>query len=223
MRYLIRPGAVETLILRGRHEFRNAAGEAVGEEVWERYRNDGSPVQSWRGERRGEVGGTPFALLSHAVVSPDGLERVKLRLLARAVDVPLTITPVGDAVWVNLAGEQQEIALPPGFGISLPLPSLAAFAFPFDLGETARTIHLALHLRVGPMEGTLNLKPIKFAYEPLGLRDFALPDQQVRGRGWRMVVPGLPAREGWFGRQRNCLALKDAGWEATVQTWRTFG
>ncbi|MDQ4078409.1 MAG: hypothetical protein M3220_19460 [Chloroflexota bacterium] len=228
MRYLYRPSEVETLMVRGRYDFVNGDGEVWASEVWERYQNDGSPVQTWRSEWTGEREGQRFALVSHSVVSPEGLERVKLRLILP--DYPqqnLSVTTMPDSVLVNDDGDYDERALPAGYGIFAPQPSLARFAFPFDLASEERELGIVFFVRLRLQGGRLHGRPTKFDYTPLGLRDFEVRAKSVRGKGWRMEVPGLPRQEGWFDRNGTCLHwVVDDGkrsWEAQLADWLTFG
>ncbi len=228
MRYLYRPSGVEELVVRGRYEFVSAAGAVWGSEGWERYRNEGSPVQTWRSEWSGEQAGQRFALLSHTVVSPDGLERLKLRLLLPGRPAQqLTVTPMPDSVLVNDGETMEELALPPGYGLFAPPPSLARFAFPFDLASEQREVGMVYGMRLRLRAGTVRGRAVKFGYTPLGLQGFEVQGNPLRGRGWRMEVPGLPVQEGWFDRNGNCLLWRveegEQGWEARLVEWMTFG
>jgi hypothetical protein len=197
-------------------------------ERWERYRNDGTPVQTWRSEWRGEWQGQTMAMLSHSVVSPDGLERLKLRLLPEGEQGRhLTLTTMPDSVLLNLDGELSEVALPPGYGLFVPLPSLARFAFPFDLASDERELGMVLFARIRGHGGELHLRPAKFAYLPLGFETFMVKGQEIRAKGWSMDVPGIPLQRAWFDRNGTCLAWQvgDTSHPLTAHLtdWMTFG
>ncbi len=227
MRFLYRPSAREELLVRGRYEFVDAAGSTWASEQWERYRNDGSPVQTWRSEWRGQWAGQPFVLLAHSVVSPDGLERLKLQWEGAARVQPLTVTTMADSVLVNDSGTINEVALPPGYGLFAPLPSLARFALPFDLASEGRELAMLFFVRWRQRDARLTSRPAKFGYAPLGLREMTVQGKSLRARGWRLDAPGLPMQEGWFDRNESCLlwAVADGerAWEARLVEWMSFG
>ncbi|MGH2541931.1 MAG: hypothetical protein ACRDIB_03990, partial [Ardenticatenaceae bacterium] len=116
MHYLYLPSAAEELIVRGRYDFVGAGETVWATEVWERYRNAGSPVQSWRSEWSGERGGRPFRVLAHSVISPEGMERLKVQVSVPPPAQMVTITMMADSVMVNENGVMSEVALPPGYG-----------------------------------------------------------------------------------------------------------
>lgn len=228
MRYLYRPSQQEELSVRGRYDFVDAAERVWATETWERYRNSGSPVEAWRSEWQGSHAGQAFALLSHAVVSPEGVERLKLRLtLPDQPHHTLTLTLMPDSILVNDNGAHQEVALPPGYGLVTPLPSLARVAFPFDLASEQRELAMTYLVRVQPGALQPLLRATKFGYTPLGLRDFAIRDETLRAKGWRMEVPGLPPQSGWFDRHGTCLLWSVEGGAtpttARLVTWQRFG
>lgn len=225
MRYLNLPTSGEELAIRGRHEFVNEEGDAWGTEDWEWHQVTGSPTLTWRSEWRGEWSGQAFALLGHAVVSPEGVERLKMRLERQGHPSQLvTLTTMGDSVLLHDDAEVQEIDLPAGFALFALQPSLARFALPFDLASEQRELAMTLYLRPSPPIRRLSARAVKFGYTPLGLREFTVKEQALRGKGWRLEVPGQPAQEAWFERNGTCLLWKVEGsWEARLVEWQTFG
>ncbi|MBA3533406.1 MAG: hypothetical protein H0T73_15915 [Ardenticatenales bacterium] len=224
MHYLYRPSPAEELLVRGRYEVVDALGAHWATEAWECYRNGGSPVQSWRSEWQEEAG---TRLLTHTVISPEAVERLKMRLLTPGLPShTITVTPMDDAVMVNNEGEISEIELPEGYGLFAPLPSLARLAFPFDLASEQREIGMVLLLRLYRTE-RLYLRPVKFGYTALGLREFTVRSATLLGKGWRMEVPGLLSQEGWFDRNGTCLLWRveegSSAWEARLVEWIRFG
>ena len=227
MRYLYRPTEPEEVIVRGRYEFVTANGVGWATEEWERYRNEGTPVQTWRSEWGGERDGQRFRVLAHSVVTPEGMERLKLRLNVRGGSQQnLTLTFMPDSIFVHDNDEFKDVALPP-YGLVAPQPSLARFAFPFDLASRQRELAMTFLVRLPPDMSHLQYRATKFAYTPLGLQDFTIKRQTIRTKGWRMEVPGLPAQEGWFDRNGTCLRWHveagKASWEARLVDWMRFG
>lgn len=227
MHYLYRPTQVEELIVRGRYDFYNKDeqdGTIWGTEHWERYRNSGSPIQTWRSEWHDQ--GKGITLLTHSVVSPDGIERLKLRLKSQQQPQNLTLTPMFDSILIHDDKEISDLALPPYYGMVTELPSLARFAFPFDLANQQRELAMTFLLRLQSPIERLDYRLTKFAYMPLGLQDLTVKAQTVRCKGWRMEVPGLPPQEGWFDRNGTCLLWRvhqgAASWEARLTQWFTF-
>lgn len=228
MRYLYRPTPAEELVVRGRYDFTNVAGETWATESWEQYRASVADMQVWRSEWQGERDKQPFAMLGHTLVSPDGVERLKLRLMIPAQPSrTVTLTPGRDFLEVSEAGEWQEVALPAGFGLVLPLPSLARFGFPFDLASENRELAMTYLVRPRLHKGKFSMRATKLEYNPLGLREIEVKGQTLRAKGWRAEVPGLPTREGWFDRNGTCLRWRvengDESWEANLVEWMTFG
>ena len=137
------------------------------------------------------------SLLSHGVVSGEGVERLKLRWRpAGATSRTLTLTLEAESVRGSEDNEWREEALPRGYALVAPLLSLARAALPFDLASEQREIAMSYLVRL--RNGAFRARPAKFSYVPLGLRDFTLKGEALRARGWRMEAPGLPARELWF-------------------------
>ena len=218
MRYLYQPTAVEELAVRGRYAWLGAGDAVVAEERWERYRQTGTTVEVWRAEWT--TAGA--ALLSHAVVSEEGVERLKLRW--RRDGTPsrtLTLTMEAESVLVGDEGALREEALPWGYGLVAPLLSLARAALPFDLASERREV--AMTYLVRPRNDGFRARPAKFDYLPLGLRDLTLKGETLRARGWRMEAPGLPPRELWFDRNGTCLAAGSPGEpEGRLVEWTRF-
>lgn len=228
MRYLYRPSQQEEVSVRGRYDFVDASGALWATETWERYRTSASPVEAWRSEWQGSHAGQPVAMLTHAVISPDGMERLKLRLtLPNQPTHTLTLTLMPDNILVNDNGTHQEVALPPGYGLVTPFPSLARFAFPFELASEQRELAMTYLVRVQPGAAHRILRATKFGYTPLGLRDLTVRDETLRAKGWRMEVPGLPAQTAWFDRHGTCLLWEVEGGAtpatARLAVWQRFG
>ena len=69
-------------------------------------------------------------------------------------------------------------------------------------------------------------RPTKFGYFPLGLREVTLNGATLKGKGWRMEVPGLPARNLWFDRNGTLLYAEIESAPRTVVAlteYRTYG
>lgn len=229
MHYLYRPTQVEELIVRGRYDFYiynkdGQDGSIWGTEEWERYRNSGSPVQTWRSEWHDQRQG--MTLLTHSVVSPDGIERLKLRLKSQQQQQNLTLTPMFDSIMIHDDKQIDDLALPPYYGIVTELPSLVRFAFPFDLASEQRELAMTFLLRLEARRGRLAYRLTKFGYKPLGLQELSVKGQILRCKGWRMEVPGLPTQEGWFDRHGTCLLWRvhqgASSYEARLTEWLTF-
>lgn len=220
MRYIYRPSPMEELSLRGRYTLMDEAGASQGGEQWERYQNTGSPVQNWRSEW---VDGAGATLIAHTVISPEGIERLKLRRLQAGALQELTLTPMPDTILLNQGGEISEQAVPPRYGLLTPLPSLARYAFPFDLASEQAVQGTLFHL-VAPASGPFTLTCSEVAFRPLGLRPFDLQGETIQGKGWELRLPGRPAQVGWFDRHGHCL-----GWQgedstlAQLSAWQPFG
>ena len=227
MHYLYLPTASEELIVRGRYEFVGQNGVVQASEKWERYRNEGSPVQTWRSELIGQQVGYNFKLLAHSVVSPDGIERLKLRFNpTRGTQQNLTLTFMPDSVFVHDNKQFKDMALVPA-GVVAPQPSLARFAFPFDLARNQQEPAMTFLIRLLPDAERLAYEAMKFAYTPLGLQRFTIKDQAIRVKGWRIEARGLPTQEAWFDRNGTCLLweVQDgvASWRAELVEWIKFG
>jgi len=221
MHYLYVPTASEELIVRGRYELVAQNGVVQATEKWERYRNEGSPIQTWRSELKGEQDGQPFKLLAHSVVSPDGIERLKLRFYATTgTQQKLTFTFMPDSIFVHDNEEFKDVALPP-YGLVAPPPSLARFAFPFDLACHQREVAMTFLIRLLPDTERLPYQAAEFAYTPLGLQTFTIKNQAIRAKGWRMEGVGLPAQEAWFDRNGTCLLWQVENVQDGATSWRT--
>lgn len=222
MHYLYRPTQVEELIVRGRYDFYEQDGSIWGTEHWERYRNSGSPIQTWRSEWHDQRQG--ITLLTHSVVSPDGIERLKLRVKPQGqAQQNLTLTPMFDSILIHDDKQINDLALPPYYGVVTELPSLARFAFPFHLASQQRELAMTFLLRLQSRMGRLDYRLTKFAYQSLGLQELTVKGQILRCKGWRMEVPGLPPQEGWFDRNGTCLLWRvPNGWVARLTEWLTF-
>lgn len=222
MRYLYRPTQVEEMIVRGRYKY-TSQGKPSGSEQWARYRQQNSDIQVWRGQWERFADG--LTLLTHLVVSPEGAERLKVRLSANRQPLQnLTLTFMPDHILLHDDNTFHEVALPPEYGLVAPPLSLARLAFPFDLASNTRELAMTFLLRL--QGGRLHYRPTKFGYTPLGLRDFTIKGQTLRAKGWRMEVPGFPVQEGWFDRYGTCLMWRSGNgsraWEATLTEWFTF-
>lgn len=227
MNYLYVPTAAEELIVRGRYEFVGQNGVVQATEKWERYRNEGSPIQTWRSELKGQQDGVSFKLLAHSVVSPDGVERLKLRFYGTTgTQQNLTLTFMPDSIFVHDNQKFKYIALP-SYGLVTPQPSLARFAFPFDLGSHQPQVATRLLLRLLPDAERLAYDATKFTYTPLALQSFTIKNQVIRVKGWRIEGSGLPTQEAWFDRNGTCLLwqVQDgmASWRAELVDWIKFG
>lgn len=225
MRYLNRPSPAEELTVRGRYDCVDGAGAVWGMEAWEWFRYSGSEGQAWRSEWKGEWAGQSFTLLGQAVFSPEGLERLKMRLeRAGQPSQAVTLTTMPDSILAHYDEVVEEVELPAGYAVFAPQPSLARLAFPFDLASEQRELAMTYYLRPSPPARPLGARPVKFGYTPLGLQAFTVKGQEVRAKGWRMVVPGLAAQEAWFERNGTCLLWRVEGsWEARLVEWQTFG
>jgi hypothetical protein len=221
MRYLNRPSPAEELSVRGRYECADEAGVVWGAEDWEWFRFGGSQEQVWRSEWQGEWAGQRFTLLGQAVVSPEGLERLKMRLeRAGQPAQAVTLTTMPDSILAHYDEAVEEVELPVGYAVF----ALARLAFPFDLASEQRELAMTYYLRPSPPARPLSARPVKFEYTPLGLQVFTVKGQEVRAKGWRMVVPGLPTQEAWFERNGTCLLWRVEGsWQARLVEWQTFG
>ncbi len=227
MHYLYVPTASEELIVRGRYEFVAQDGAIWANEKWERYRNEGSSIQTWRSELKGEQDGQRFKLLAHSVISPDGVERLKLRFYSRTgTQQSLTFTFMPDSIFVRDNDEFKDIALSAYGGVA-PQPSLARFAFPFDLARNQPDVATRLSLRLLPDAESLPYEASEFTYTPLDLKTFTIKNKTIRAKGWRIKGKNLPIQEGWFDRNGTCLLwqVQDGikSWDARLVDWIKFG
>ena len=227
MHYLYSPTAPEELIVRGRYQFVTENGTMQATEKWERYRNEGTPVQTWRSELKGQYNGQPFKLLAHSVVSPDGIERLKLRFYGTTgTQQKLTFTFMPDSVFVHDNEMFKDVGLVAA-GMVAPQPSLARFAFPFDLASKQQEPAMMFLIDFSPVLEHLPYRGSTLTYKPLGLQDFTIKNQTIRAKGWRIEAQGLPAQEAWFDRNGTCLLWRvengAASWRAQLVDWMMFG
>jgi hypothetical protein len=204
MKYLHRPTPNENLTVRGRYDYCYRDGTVWAQEQWERHELTGGEAQSWRAEWHSTEG--THQMLSHALLSTEGLERLKLRLQRGNTPIPtLSLTTEAAAVVVVQGEHQQIIDLPPLYGVVTPLFSLARLGLPFDLAESDKQLAMTYMLRPQWQMGTWNQRPTKFGYFPVESREVTVKGQVVKGKGWRMEVPGIPTRTLWFDRNGTLL------------------
>ena len=240
MKYLYRPNPNEELSVQGRYEYRHAGGTVWATEAWERYRVIGAEVETWRAEWSSGLETTTSSswlanteadhhttILSHVVLTESGVERLKVRATVNGTSAPtLTLTTEQDGVLVSQGEVYQEVALPPIFGLVTPLTSLARLGLPFDLAEDDKQIAMTYLLRLNERTGEWTHRPTKFGYFPLGLREIEVKGQTLKGKGWRMEVPGIPTRSLWFDRFGTVLyaEVEDSpAYRILLTEWRTFG
>jgi hypothetical protein len=225
MKYLYRPTPNEELSVQGRYTYRYGDGTVWASEAWERYRMVGGAVEAWRAEWNTSDGAR--RLLSHALLTDEGLERLKLRLTVNGQTTPtLTLTTETDGLLVSQGESYQEVALPPIFGVVTPLLSLARLGLPFDVGENDKQLFMTYLLRPQWQPGTWLHRPTKFGYFPAGLREVEVRGQPLKGKGWRMEVPGIAPRTLWFDRSGTVLyaEIEDSpAYQVQLTEYRTFG
>lgn len=225
MKYLFRPGPNEELAIQGRYTYLYGDGTVWASESWERYRVTGIEAETWRAEWRTTDGNR--TLLSHALLTNEGLERLKIRLTRNREATPtLTLTTEPDGVLVSQSELYQQVALPPIFGVVTPLLSLARLALPFDLRADDKQIFMTYLLRPHWQDGEWRHRPTKFGYYPLGLHEVGVKGQSLKGKVWRMEVPGVPSRNLWFDRNGIVLfaEVEDSpAFQVHLTEYRTFG
>lgn len=225
MKYLFRPTPNEELTVQGRYTYTYGDGTTWATEVWERHQGAGGTFQAWRAEWNRSDGS--HSLLSHTLLTDDGLERLKVRLMHNRVSAPtLTLTTEGDGLLLSQGEAFEEIALPPIFGVVTPLLSLVRLALPFDLGESDKQLFMTYLLRPNWHTGMWIHRPTKFGYFPLGLREVDVRGQTLKAKGWRMEVPGIPSQNLWFDRTGTLLygEIEDSpAYQVQLTEYRTFG
>lgn len=225
MKYLFRPTPNEELTIQGRYTYSYDDGTVWASEAWERYRLAGAAVEAWRAEWS-RTDGTD-QLLSHALLTHTGLERLKLRLTANGHASPtFTLTTETDGVLVSQGEQYQEVALPPIYGVVTPLMSLARLALPFDVGADDKQLFMNYLLRPQWRTGEWLHRPTKFGYFPLGFREVDIRGEVLKGKGWRMDVPGISPRHLWFDRNGTMLyaEIEDSPrYRVNLTEYRTFG
>lgn len=225
MKYLFRPTPNEELSVQGRYTYLHSDGSVWATEAWERYRVAGGEFEAWRAEWNSTDG--MRSLLSHTLLTNEGLERLKVRLSVNGQTTPtLTLTTETDEVLVSQGEQHQAVALPPIFGVVTPLISLARLGLPFDLGEDDKQLFMTYLLRPQWQRGEWLHRPTKFGYFPLGLREVGVNGQTLKGKVWRMEVPGIPSRNLWFDRNGTVLyaEIEDSpAYQVHLTEYRTFG
>jgi hypothetical protein len=235
MKYLYRPTPNEELTVQGRYTYVYGDGSVWASEAWERYRLAGAEVEAWRAEWS-RTDGTQ-QVLSHALLTENGMERLKVRLTgnnihngdvvdSNRVESRLTLTTETDGLLVSQGETYQEVALPPIYGVVTPLMSLARLGLPFEVGAEDKQLFMTYLLRPHWRTGEWLHRPTKFGYFPLGLREVEVRGQLLKGKGWRMEVPGIAPRNLWFDRNGTVLyaEIEDSpAYQVRLTEYRTFG